>query len=114
MPTSPSTAALAFTKEASPEADQLVSSSVLFKWPVVGWCVGKITRRNTDARFSTRLEDGTSPKKNFFIYYEMDDEEVNTYLCANWYGGDDDGSWVLLEPVEGAGTASGCSEDADV
>ena len=67
--------------------------------PVVGWCVGKIMRRNTDARFSTRLEDGTSPKKNFFIYYEMDDEEVNTYLCANWYGGDDDGSWVLLESL---------------
>ena len=32
---------------------------------------------NTDARFYTRLEDGTSPKKNFFIYYELDDEEVN-------------------------------------
>ena len=38
---------------------------------------GKITQRNTDARFYTRLEDGTSPKKNFFIYYELDDEEVN-------------------------------------
>ena len=58
---------------------------------------GKITQRNTDARFYTRLEDGTSPKKNFFIYYELDDEEVKTYLCTNWYNGEDDGSWVLID-----------------
>ena len=42
---------------------------------------GKITQRNTDARFYTRLEDGTSPKKNFFVYYEIDvDQEVMTVL----------------------------------
>ena len=41
----------------------------------------------------------TSPKKNSFIYYELDEEVVNTYLCAEWYDGDDDGSWVLLEPI---------------
>ena len=47
----------------------------------------------------------TSPKKNFFIYYELDEEVVNTYLCAEWYDGDDDSSWVRLEPVEDAGAA---------
>ena len=62
---------------------------------------GKITQRNTDARFYTRLEDGTSPKKNFFIYYELDDEEVNVPVHHNWYNGEDDGSWVLIEPAEG-------------
>ena len=41
---------------------------------------------------------GRSPKKNFFIYYELDEEEVKTYL---WYNGEDDGSWVLIEPAEG-------------
>ena len=53
----------------------------------------------TDGRFCTRLEDGTAAKKNFFVYYELDEEVVNTYLCAEWYDGDEDGSWVLLEPV---------------
>ena len=42
--------------------------------------MGEITKRNTDARFYTRLEDGTSPKKNFFVYYEIDDQEVMTVL----------------------------------
>ena len=100
-----STAALAFTKEPSPEADELVGRSILFNWPVVGWCLGEITKRNTDARFYTkgwsrRLEDATSPKKNFFVYYEIDDQEVMmTVLRTEWHNGDDDGSWVLLEPV---------------
>ena len=38
-------------------------------------------------------------------YYELDEEVVNTYLCAEWYDGDDDSSWVRLEPVEDAGAA---------
>ena len=29
---------------------------------------------------------------------------LKTYLCTDWYNGEDDGSWVSLEPVEG-GTA---------
>ena len=78
---------------------------------------GKITQRNTDARFYTRLEDGTSPKKNFFIYYELDDEEVKTYLCTNWYNGEDDGSWVLRSSLRRAPNAAGpsgsCVADAD-
>ena len=46
------------------------------------------------------MEDATSPKKNFFVYYEIDDQEVMmTVLRTEWHNGDDDGSWVLLEPV---------------
>ena len=34
---------------------------------------------------------------------------LKAYLCTDWYNGEDtdedDGSWVLLEPAEGAGTA---------
>ena len=63
--------------------------------------MGEITKRNTDARFYTRLEDGTSPKKNFFVYYEIDvDQEVMTVLrTPNGTTATDDCLWVLLEPV---------------
>ena len=58
----PSPEALAFVKGASP-ADSLVDRSLLFKWPVVGWCVGKILSRNTDARKTAKLADGSTAKK---------------------------------------------------
>ena len=41
-------------------------------------------------------------KKNFYIFYEIDGEEVCSVLRADEYGGDEDFSWVLLEPAEGA------------
>ena len=44
--------------------------------------------------------DGVREKVNFIIYYEIDDEEVKTVLRAAEHGGDEDGAWVLLEPVE--------------
>ena len=97
----PSPEALAFVKGASP-ADSLVDRSLLFKWPVVGWCVGKILSRNTDARKTAKLADGSTAKKNFNIFYEIDGEEVGSVLRADEYGGDEDFSWVLLEPAEGA------------
>ena len=75
---------------------------LLFKWPVVGWCVGKIMSRNTDARKTAKLADGSTAKKNFNIFYEIDGEEVGSVLRADEYGGDEDFSWVLLEPAEGA------------
>jgi len=70
--------------------------------PVVGWCVGKILSRNTDARKTAKLADGNTAKKNFNIFYEIDGEEVASVLRADEYGGDEDFSWVLLEPAEGA------------
>ena len=42
---------LAFSKEAS-AADELVGRSILYNWPVVGWCVGTIKARNTDGRIT--------------------------------------------------------------
>ena len=91
---------LAFSKEAS-VADELVGRSILYKWPVVGWCVGTITARNTDGRFSMMI-DGQREKANFIVYYEIDDEEVKTVLRAAEHGGDEDSAWVLLEAVEQA------------
>ena len=101
----PSAEALAYSKEASP-ADELVGRSILFNWPVVGWCVGKIMSRNYDAR-KTKKIDGAMCKKNFNIYYDIDDEEVGTVLRANEYDGDEEGSWVLLAPIDCAAGSSG-------
>jgi hypothetical protein len=91
----PTDAQLAFSKEPSP-ADELVGSSILYNWPVVGWCVGTITKRNFDARVSKKI-DGQMEKVNFFIYYEIDGDEVKTVLRSSDYGGEGDGAWVLLE-----------------
>ena len=46
--------------------------------------------------------DGAREKVNFINYYEIDDEEVKTVLRAAEHGGEEDGAWVLLEPVEPA------------
>ena len=34
-----------------------------------------------------------------YVHYEVDDYEVATALSLNEYGGDDESSWLLLEPV---------------
>ena len=52
-----------------------------------------------------KLADGSSAKKNFNIYYELDGEEVGTALRADEYGGDEDFSWVMLEPEAAAAEA---------
>ena len=96
----PSDEMLAFSKEAT-AADELVGQSILSRWPVVGWCVGTTRSRNTDARFYKTM-DGAREKVNFINYYEIDDEEVKTVLRAAEHGGEEDGAWVLLEPVEPA------------
>ena len=34
---------------------------------------------------------------NFYIHYEVDDDEVPTVLQLSEYGGEDEFCWVLLE-----------------
>ena len=46
------------------------------------------------------MPDGTREKINFYVYYDMDEAEVKTLLRTEWYDGDEEGSWVLLQPVE--------------
>ena len=96
----PSAQMLAFSKEAS-AADELVGRSILYNWPVVGWCIGTIQARNTDGRYSKTI-DGQREKVNFIIYYEIDDDEVMTVLRTVDHGGVEEGAWVLLEPLEAA------------
>ena len=103
MDTPPDIEQLAFSKEPSPAADLLVERLVLFKWPSVGWCVGKILSRNLDAR-SFKVIDGERVKVNFTIFYDLDQDTVKTALRLEEYDGDEDGSWVMLREM---GSASG-------
>ena len=90
----PSEAALAFSKQAAPEADALVGQSILFHWPVIGWHIGTIQRRVFDGRTKRGGQ-----QCNFYIHYEVDDDEVPTVLELTAYDGADEGCWVLLQQV---------------
>ena len=68
--------------------------------PYFGRCEGKIMRRNQDGRFFKKI-DGDNMKVNFIIFYDIDGEEIKTVLRLSEYGGDEVGSWVLLEAVTG-------------
>ena len=73
-----------------------VGRSILFHWGwgSIGWHMGTLTRRNYDGR-SKRGGKNT----NFYVHYEVDDDEVATVLSLEDYGGDDECSWLLLEPA---------------
>ena len=45
------------------------------------------------ARKTAKLADGSTAKKNFNIFYEIDGEEVGSVLRADEYGVDEDFSW---------------------
>jgi hypothetical protein len=81
--TSPPTAEQLELKVAS-SVDALVGRHSLFKWPVVGWCVGRIMHRNHDAR-SFKLFEGERVKVNFIIFYEIDQQSVKTALRMEDY-----------------------------
>ena len=36
---------------------------------------------------------------NFYVHYQVDDDEVATVLSLDEYDGDDEASWLLLESV---------------
>ena len=77
-------------RKACPHGAQLINKNILFRWPAVGWCLGKIVEANADGR---RTMDGV--KVNFFVYYEMDDDTSKHALSFESYGEND--GWVLLE-----------------
>ena len=73
---------------------ELVGKFILFNWAGVGWCHGEITRVNTDGRRT--VEKGTPA--NFFVFYEIDDDESKHELSLEEYGRKDVvNAWVLLE-----------------
>ena len=61
-------------------------------------CLGRITKRNLTPQVSKVMPDGTRAKINFYVYFEIDDQEVKALLLPEWYDGDEEGSWLLLEP----------------
>ena len=59
-----------------------------------GWCLGEISRSNTDGRRT--VEKGVPA--NFFVYYEIDDDESKHALALAEHGHQEvPGAWVLLE-----------------
>ena len=84
----------------------LVGRLILYNWPVIGWHTGVLQRRVTDGRI--KRDNVTC---NFYVYYEIDDDEVPTALCLANYrlhddkgDGGDEGGWMLLEAMaEGVG-----------
>ena len=91
----PAAALLAFKSEA---ASQLVGKFILFNWPAAGWCLGEITRTNTDGRRT--VEQGAPA--NFFVYYEIDDDESKHALGLEEFGHQEVANpWVLLDEDDG-------------
>ena len=93
---------LSFSKEEGAAADALVGEKVLFCWPVVGWCVGTITKRNLNPKVIKRVDDKME-KVNFYIHYEIDDDTVKTILRMSEYGGAEEGHVVGAAPRGGGG-----------
>ena len=90
---------LQFSPQASTAADELVDRWILYMWPAVGWCAGRISARNSNYRITKKL-DGVMEKVNFLIYYSLDESTVKTVLRLAEYGDIAAGAWVLLEPLE--------------
>ena len=88
----PSVEALAFSKEPSEAAEALVGKSILFHWGSIGWHCGVLQRRVTDGRIKRGGQ-----QCNFYVYYEVDDDEVPTVLLLDAYGIDEECGWWLLE-----------------
>ena len=76
------------------ETTLLQIQSILFHWPVIGWHIGTIQRRVFDGRTKR-----CGQHCNFFIHYEVDDDEVPTVLELASYDGADEGCWVLLQSI---------------
>ena len=76
------------------EGEKLVGEYVMFNWATAGWCVGEIVRTNTDGRRT--IERGVPA--NFFVNYEIDDDESKHALSLDEYGQTEaTNAWVLLQ-----------------
>ena len=90
-------------------AAQLVGKCILFNWQhdwqAAGWCLGKITRANTDGRRIVR--EGVPA--NFFVYYEIDEEEAKHSLELVEHGRQEvPNAWVLLDKEEACLYTAAC------
>ena len=89
-------------------AAQLVGKCILFNWQhdwqAAGWCLGKITRANTDGRI---VREGVPA--NFFVYYEIDEEEAKHSLELVEHGHQEvPNAWVLFTSMFWGQSLSTC------
>ena len=71
-----------------------------FNWTAVGWCAGEVVRANSDRR--RKIDCGVV---NYYVHYEIDDEEAEHVLELGGYGKE----WRVLvqESAEDAPAAAG-------
>jgi len=80
-------------------SNALVGMAICFNWTAVGWCVGEVVRANSDRR--RKIDGGVV---NYYVHYEIDDEEAEHVLELGGYGKE----WVLVrESAEDAPAAAG-------
>ena len=53
--------------------------------------------RNSPVSDRPRTSSSFMSQCNFYVYYEIDDDEVPTALGLEDYGSNEEGGWVLLE-----------------
>lgn len=90
----PTEEALTFSKQPVAEAEALVGRSIMYNWPGIGWYADVLQRRVIDGRIKR-----SSKNCNFYIYYEVDDDEVPSALSLDEYGSEDEGGWLLLDAL---------------
>ena len=85
---------LRFGSRAAARTVRFLTSSGEICRHTIGWQHGIIQRRVFDGRTKC-----SGLQCNFYVWYEVDDEEEPTALRLEEYDGDDDCAWVLLEAV---------------
>jgi len=68
----------------------------------LSWCVAVLGTLTANKDGRRKKVDGQTP--NFWVYYEVDQEQRIHSLTLATYGQGGTGSWVLLEPAEEGAT----------
>ena len=58
-----------------------IGKNILYRWAGVGWCVGLITARHSQAFSRHKNPKGYA---NFVVYYECDQTEAHHTLCFDF------------------------------
>ena len=79
------------------QAENMIERHVMYLWRGVGWCEGKITKRNLDPKVKIGKDVA-----NFWVHYPVDDDESMHNLELAHYRDDTlkkhpYNTWVLLE-----------------
>jgi len=91
----------------TPEHATLKGRQLLYRWPVVGWCLGVVLVANRDARRTIDRE-----RVNALVHYEIDGEVEAHVLKVEEYGTTESAKWVFVEPV--SCVQDGAGEESDI